>query len=216
MLYKRWALLTSDEVLAISIASRKELRFTSLWQPIFKDFGGPNGFANSIFQVFFDMIFRCVWASNFNRFLEAPNQKNSNFPCRKQWFLQNRVFDWNTQIARFCLRFRTSKRRKSIQNSNPKTYCFEASNLKGFFLEFYVHFGVQKSSTNRKFSKKLMFEGVLWSTIALELLFGWILSPLELDFKWFLNLRTCFFLNPASHLERHVWSVTGWRTCFDD
>ena len=51
-------------------------------------------------------------------------------------FCKNCVFDKNAQIARFCLRFRKPKRRKSVQNSNPKTCCFEASNLKGFSLNF--------------------------------------------------------------------------------
>ena len=49
---------------------------------------------------------------------------------------------------------------------------------------------------NHKFSKKLMFEGVLWSTLALELLFGWILSSSELDFEWFLSLQNLFFWVP--------------------
>ena len=38
-----------------------------------------------------------------------------------------------------------------------------------------------------------MFEGILFSTIALELLFGWIFSPSELDFEWFLSLQNLFF-----------------------
>ena len=38
-----------------------------------------------------------------------------------------------------------------------------------------------------------MFESVLWSTIALELLFGWIFSPSELDCEWFLSLQNLFF-----------------------
>ena len=43
-----------------------------------------------------------------------------------------RVLDKNTQIARFFFCFQKPKRRKSVQNSNPKASCFEASNLKGF------------------------------------------------------------------------------------
>ena len=43
-------------------------------------------------SIFFDVIFDCVFASNFNRFLEAPNQKNNDFPQENQWFLQNRRF----------------------------------------------------------------------------------------------------------------------------
>ena len=41
-----------------------------------------------------------------------------------------------------------------------------------------------------------MFEGVLFSTIALELLFGWIFRPSELDFEWFLSLQSLFFWVP--------------------
>ena len=41
-----------------------------------------------------------------------------------------------------------------------------------------------------------MFEGVLSSTIALELLFGWIFNPSELDFEWFLSLQSLFFWVP--------------------
>ena len=41
----------------VLIASLNKLRFTSLWGPIFKDFGKPNGFPNSIFEAFFSMLF---------------------------------------------------------------------------------------------------------------------------------------------------------------
>ena len=41
----------------ISIASLNKLRFTSLLGLIFKDFGRPNGFPNSIFEAFFSMLF---------------------------------------------------------------------------------------------------------------------------------------------------------------
>ena len=56
-LYKLWRPLISDEVRVISIASLNKLRFTSLLGPIFKDFGRPNGFPNSIFEAFFSMLF---------------------------------------------------------------------------------------------------------------------------------------------------------------
>ena len=60
-LYKLCAPLTSAEAREIPIASRNKLRFTSLWGPIFKDFGKPNGLPNSIFQaLFFDVSFHCV------------------------------------------------------------------------------------------------------------------------------------------------------------
>ena len=51
------ALLTCAEMREIPIASQNKLRFTSLWGPIFKDFGRPNDFPNSIFEAFFSMLF---------------------------------------------------------------------------------------------------------------------------------------------------------------
>ena len=85
---------------------------------------------------FLDVIFHCVWASNFARFFEAPNQKNNDFFKENNDFYKICVFDSNANIARFCLRFWRPKQRKSVQNSNPKMCCFEASNLKGFYSTF--------------------------------------------------------------------------------
>ena len=56
--------------------------------------------------------------------------------CVHNYFCTNGVFDKSTRIARFCLRFQRPTQRKSIQNSNKKTCCFEASNLKGFSSNF--------------------------------------------------------------------------------
>ena len=41
----------------VSIASQNELRFTSLLGLVFKDSGRPNGFPNSVFEVFCLMLF---------------------------------------------------------------------------------------------------------------------------------------------------------------
>ena len=38
---------------------------------------------------FFNVIFESFFTSNFGRFLEDQNQKNSNFLMVKRWFLQN-------------------------------------------------------------------------------------------------------------------------------
>ena len=57
---------------------------------------------------------------------------------------------------------------------------------------FLGAFWSPKIVKNHNFSKKLMSGGVLWSTIALELLFGWILSPSEFNFERFLSLRNLF------------------------
>ena len=60
-LYKLCGPLISAEVRVSPIASRNELRFTLLLGSIFKDFGRPNGFPNSVFEAFFfDVIFHGV------------------------------------------------------------------------------------------------------------------------------------------------------------
>ena len=116
----------------------KQASFYIYFGARFKDFGKPSGFPKSGFRGFFllTLFFHRVWASNFNRFFQAPNQKNNYFPFRETMIFAKIVFDKSARIARFCLLFRRPKQRKSIQNSNPKTCCFEASNLKGFSFDF--------------------------------------------------------------------------------
>ena len=41
---------------------------------------------------FFDVIFHCVWASNFGRFFKAENRKNSDFPEGKTMIFAKFVF----------------------------------------------------------------------------------------------------------------------------
>ena len=136
-LYKLCRPLTCDEVRVRSIASLNKLRFTSLLGPIFKDFGRPNGFPNSIFEAFFSMLFFIAFEHpilvDFSR---LRTRKIMIFLRENNDFCKICVFDKNTQIAQFCFPFQRPKRRKSVQNSNPKTCCFEASNLKGFSLNF--------------------------------------------------------------------------------
>ena len=83
-LYKRRFPLTSDDFLASSIASRNRLRSTSLFGAISKDF---ETFRQAkikakidFSEVFFDVFSECDFASILDRFLEARNLKNSNFP----------------------------------------------------------------------------------------------------------------------------------------
>ena len=73
---KRRAPLISDDLLVGCVASRKRVRFTLRLELIFEDFGGPSGTRNSIFEQFFQFFFEYLFASNFDRFLEDPNQKN--------------------------------------------------------------------------------------------------------------------------------------------
>ena len=136
-LYKLWDPLVCDEVRVISIASLNKLRFTSLLGPIFKDFGRPNGFPNSIFEAFFSMLFFIAFEHpilvDFSR---LRTRKIVISPKENNDFCKNCVFHKNTQIARFCFRFQKPKREKTVQNSNPRTCCFESWNLKVFFSNF--------------------------------------------------------------------------------
>ena len=51
----------------------------------FRGFGRPTWTQKSTFGHYFcDVIFECVFSSSFDRFLEAPNLKNSNFPQGKR------------------------------------------------------------------------------------------------------------------------------------
>ena len=109
----------------ISIASLNKLRFTSLWGPIFKDFGKPNGFPDSIFEAFSSMLFFIAFEHpTLVDFSRLRARKIVIFPRENNDFCKNCVFDENAEIARFCLSFRRPKRRKSIQKSNPETCCF--------------------------------------------------------------------------------------------
>ena len=74
---------------------------------------------------------------------------------------------------------------KNPNKNRFKKALFLSIAFSAFFLRFWFHFGFQKSSKNHKFSKKLRFEGLLRSSIALKLLFEWILKPSELDFHGF-------------------------------
>ena len=104
------------------------------------------------------------------------------FPSENNDFCKICVFAKNTQIAQFCFRFQKPKRRKSVQNSNPKTCCFEASNLKGFSFNFRCILE-SKNHKKKQISNKMKFESVLCSTIAFDLLFGWIFNPSDLEFE---------------------------------
>ena len=84
-----------------------------------------------------------------------------------------------------------------------------------FFLRFWLRFGIQKSSKNHNFSKKLRFEGFLRSSIALKLLFEWILKPSEFDFHGFRTSRRCFLI-ALSGEQKYAWSMSGCRPYFDD
>ena len=136
-LYKRCAPLIRDEFRVSPIASRNKLRFTSLFGSIFKDFGSPNGSQIQFSRLFFSMLFFNAFEHpSLVDFWRLRTRKIAIFPLENNDFCKIGVFDKNTKVARFCLRFRRPKPRKSIQKSNPKTFCFLSSNLKGFSFNF--------------------------------------------------------------------------------
>ena len=119
------------------MASQNRLRFTWRFGAILVALGTQNWRKNLIFDIFFSMSFSNVFLHRFSfDFGKLQIWKIANFLCKNNDFCKIGVFDKSTKIVRFCLRFRKPKRKKSIQNSNPKTCCFEASNLKGFFSNF--------------------------------------------------------------------------------
>ena len=113
MLYKLCRPLTSDELRVVSIASQNKLRFTSLLGPIFKDFGRPNGFPNSIFEAFFSMLFFIAFEHpilvDFSR---LRTRKIVIFPRENNDFCKIGVFDKDPKNIEFSLHFRRPERRK--------------------------------------------------------------------------------------------------------
>ena len=100
-LYKLCARLTSDEVRVISIASLNKLLFTSLLELVFKDFGRPNGFPNSVFEAFSLMLFFIAFEHpicvNFSR---LPTRKIVIFPKGNNDFCKICVFDKNRKYSK--------------------------------------------------------------------------------------------------------------------
>ena len=71
----------------------KQASFNIAFWSHFNGFGRPKSMPKfDVRAFFFDVIFESVFTSKFARFLEAQNQKNSNFPQDKQLFLQNQLF----------------------------------------------------------------------------------------------------------------------------
>ena len=83
------------------------------------------------------------------------------------------------------------------------------------FVPICFFFGIQKSLKYCKFSRKWKFEGVLWRTIALELLFERIFRPSEFDFGWFPSPQNPFF-DPRIEFRETCVNHFRWSTYFDD
>ena len=125
-----------------------------------------------VWAFFFDLFFECVFGSISAWFLEARNLKNINFASTGARFLQNRYFQKNIQKMfdlDLILGGLSDKKSTKIVFENMLFWNIEFWVI---FMHFCLHFGFQKLGKNRKFSKKLKFEGGLWSTITLELLLG--------------------------------------------
>ena len=71
----------------------KQASFSIAFWSNFGGFGRLKSMPKFDFRAFFfDVIFESFFTSKFGRFLEAQNQKISNFPEEKQCFLQNQLF----------------------------------------------------------------------------------------------------------------------------
>ena len=94
----------------------------------------------------------------------------------------------------FAFVFRGQNEENPFKNRIQKRIVFQHRIWRGFPSMLGV-FGSPKIIKKPQIFEKLMFESVLWSTIALELLFGWISSPWEFDFVC-LSLQHLFFWVP--------------------
>ena len=164
----------------------KQASFNIAFWSNFGGFGKPKSMPKFDFRaIFSDVIFEQNFTSKFGSFLEAQNQKNSNFPLEKTMIFTKSVFSIKIQKT---MNFPSIFGSRSEENSNKnwlKNVLFLNIAFSIFFLGFCLRFGSQKSLKNHKFSKKLRFEGLLWSSIAFKLLLEWILKPLEFDFHGF-------------------------------
>ena len=167
IIQKLWPPLICDDLRVRCIASRNGLRFTSLLEPIFEDLGGPNGPRNSIFEPFFSILFWNVFSHRILiDFRRLQTRKIAILLWENHDFCNICVFDQSTKKARFWVFFRRPKRGKFDEKSSLNMCCFPTSDFKGFFFDF---------------------------DSILELLFKWILKPLDLDFGRFSDFQNLFF-----------------------
>ena len=124
-LYKRWVPLTCDDLLAISIASRNELRFKTLLGAIRVDFGRfweakPEA-KIEFWEVFLRCVFRMRFGVDFGRiFGDSKPEKSIKtmvFPMVFAIFHKIDVFEKNPKKFRFWNRFGRPKQRKIEKKS---------------------------------------------------------------------------------------------------
>ena len=94
MVYKPCGPLTSDDFLAVSIASRNRLRSALLFGVIFVDLGGQNEAQNSIPEHFFSMLFPSAFLYRFLLDFWTPETlKIELSPRREHDFCEIAIFD---------------------------------------------------------------------------------------------------------------------------
>ena len=81
--------------------------------------------------------------------------------------------------------FRKPERKKTIKIDLKKHSIVFEHRMFNIFSSILAPFWIPKLIEKSQFFEKMRFEGLLRSSIALKLLFEWILEPSELDFHGF-------------------------------
>ena len=145
----------------VSIASRNRLRFTSLWGPIFEDFGGPTGPQKSISEPFFSMLFRNAFSYRILiDFWRLRTAKIAILLKENNDFCKIGVFDKGKKKLDLGSHLGGQTKENSIENRFQKISFFYID-FYASFIQFWLHFRFQKSLKNRNFLKKWWFESVL-------------------------------------------------------
>ena len=215
-LYKRRRPLVSADLRASCIASRNKLRFASLCGAILEVLGGQNGSPDRIFELFFPMLFSIAFLHRFSiYFLRLRTSKIAIFLRKNNDFCKIGVFYKGMANLGFGVHFRRPKRINFDEKSSPKTSCFSTSIFMRFIwilAPFWPPKILQKSlifeniEVRRRPLNHYVFRIAFWTDFeALRARLRLIFGPPEI-----------IFVAPASNLEKHAWSISGCRTCFDD
>ena len=99
----------------------QQASFYIAFETNFQGFGSPTGLPTSTFQAFCSTLFFNAFENQISLdFWKLRTRKITIFLM----IFAKRAFSIKLRNYLFCLYFRRSKRRKSIQKSNPKTCCF--------------------------------------------------------------------------------------------
>ena len=113
----------------------KQASFSIAFWSNFGGFGRPKSMPKFDFRAFFcDVIFENVLTSKFGRYLEAQNQKNSNFPLEKTVIFTKPAFSIKIQkTMKFHFIFGGQNEKKSNTNRFEKAL-FLSIAFSAFFL----------------------------------------------------------------------------------